>query len=190
MTAAQPPREGPRLYSRPRIVPLAGAVPIGPFSPRRRSFAAAVALAIGLGGASARAEEPGAPAAVPPPKVSLDQLLKLPESVDYRVELRGGATPDEWRRRFRQARQGVEEAESALARSLAALEKESEAGPWKVAPPGLGGLASDPSTDAPSNYPLSLEIKRNRAEVKRAHQALTDLEVEANLAGVPADWRE
>jgi hypothetical protein len=34
-----------------------------------------------------------------------------------------------------------------------------------------------------------MEIKRNRSEVRRAEQALSDLDVEANLAGVPEDWR-
>ena len=34
------------------------------------------------------------------------------------------------------------------------------------------------------------EIKRWRAEKERAEKALADLIVEANLAGVPDEWRE
>jgi hypothetical protein len=190
LTAPRPDAARPRLYSRAHRVPSNGAAPIGSFSPRRRSLAIALALALGLWGGTARAQEPAPPPPAAPPKVSLDQLLKLPESVDYQMERRGGATADEWRKRFRGARQDVEQARSALDGSLAELEKTSESGQWKVAPPGLGGLGADPTTDAPSNYQLSLEIKRNRAELKRAEQALTDLEVEANLAAVPAEWRE
>jgi hypothetical protein len=120
--------------------------------------------------------------------VPLDRLLRLPDSVEYSAELKGGATADAWRKRFREARADLEQARAALDGSLAELEKSSESGAWKVAPPGLpsGGGAE---ADAPSNYQLSLEIKRNRAELRRAEQALSDLEVEANLAGVPEAWR-
>jgi hypothetical protein len=61
-----------------------------------------------------------------------------------------------------------------------------------VAPPGLGNVTNNSTSGedaAPSNYQLSMEIKRQRGEVRRAEQALSDLEVEANLAGVPDDWR-
>jgi hypothetical protein len=32
-------------------------------------------------------------------------------------------------------------------------------------------------------------VKRERAEVQRAQSHLRDLDIEANLAGVPEDWR-
>jgi hypothetical protein len=170
--------------------------PIGSFpSPRppqhgRRCGRLAALLLAGLCLARPAAGQEPAPAPAPAPKVSLDQLLKLPDSIDYGTELKGGATPDEWRKRFREARAALEQAQAALDQSLAQLHESGESGAWKVAPPGLGNLGNASGEDAaPSNYQLSMEIKRNRSEVRRAEQALSDLDVEANLAGVPEDWR-
>ena len=44
--------------------------------------------------------------------------------------------------------------------------------------------------DQPLDYTLSNEKRRNREEVERAERRLTDLEIEANLAGVPPEWLE
>jgi len=121
--------------------------------------------------------------------------MRLPDSVEYTVRRRGNASEDEWRSRFREARQDLEEARAALDRSMKELEEVGGSTPqWKVAPPGIPqaqasptDVAADPGT--PLNYRLSVEIRRHREEIKRAEQALTDLEIEANLAGVPDDWR-
>jgi len=40
------------------------------------------------------------------------------------------------------------------------------------------------------NYELSQRIKHDQREVNAAKKSLLDLEVEANLAGVPEAWRE
>ena len=58
---------------------------------------------------------------------------------------------------------------------------------WKMSAPGLGNASV--SSDAPLDYKLSQTLKRQRAELERAHRRLQDLEVEANLAGVPETWR-
>jgi predicted phage gp36 major capsid-like protein len=129
--------------------------------------------------------------------VELDDLLRLPDSIDYSVESRGGATRDEWRRRFREAQRDLEEAKQTLRHSLDELKELGDQGNWKMSPPGLDQLKGQQSTQpgvtpgnqAPLDYRLSTQIRRNREEVKRAERALRDLEVEANLAGVPEQWR-
>ena len=64
-----------------------------------------------------------------------------------------------------------------------------ETGQWKMAAPGLGDVANSSPTDAPTDYALSQQMRRNKEEVERAERRLQDLKVEANLAGVPPDWR-
>lgn len=146
----------------------------------------AAGLALLLGGLL-----PLAPAlALAQEDVPLDQLLKLPSSspVEGRVERRGGVTRAEWLARFQRAREAVEEAEEALAETRAQLEELSgEKSAWKMSAPGLGN-ASDPG-DQPMDYKLSTQMRRQREELARAERRLQDLEVEANLAGIPPDWR-
>ena len=52
---------------------------------------------------------------------------------------------------------------------------------------------SAPGTTTPENSPLSfklrVEIKRRREEITQAERELRKLEIEADLADVPADWR-
>lgn len=141
----------------------------------------ALVAALGLAAAPAAAEEPTAP-----PAAGLDRLLKLPDTLDYGVERRGGATRSEWRARFAEGEARREQAEAALQKAqdeLAELGGESEA--WTLGPAGMGATSSD----APLSFQLRQEIKRQDAEVVRSKARLSDLQVEANLAGVPADWR-
>ena len=160
----------------------------------------AALLLWGLAGAPARAEDPA-----PPPSVELDDLLRLPDGVvsPYEVDRRGGATRDQWRSRFRAARDDLSQATKALRASLDELDElGAEQGQWKMAPPGMGqiqqqqgpsGSASpdgNQSTGAPLNYGLANSIRGQKQEVQRAERALRDLEVEANLAGVPEEWRQ
>lgn len=142
----------------------------------------------------------------PAPDVSLDDLLKLPSGIGYDVEKRGGAPRDEWQRRFQAVRMDLREAKAALARSLEELDAMGESGNWKMAPPGLGQIMQQQNQNqqtganapagqtgdagAPLNQGLSSDIRRQKDEVKRAERALRDLEVEANLAEVPEDWRK
>jgi hypothetical protein len=126
-----------------------------------------------------------------PPIVDLDQLLVLPDSVKLDPETRGGATKAEWRARFQSAREDLATARAALAKTQAKLEDvASDTSAWKMGAPGLGGADANPTKDAPLDYGLSNEMRRNREEVKRSERRLTELEIEAELAGVPRDWRE
>jgi len=153
-----------------------------------------LALAAGLGpvglaapGSFAQQPAPApAPAAGPRP-VDLDKLMKLPSGLEVDVDKRGGATRSEWRARFREARAESEEARAALQKAQSKLEgaaAESDSA-WRMAPPGANTTA-----ESTERYPLTLEVKRQRAEVERTDRRLRELEIEANLAGVPKDWRE
>jgi hypothetical protein len=165
--------------------------PTGRASLRSLRRAVAIGLAA-LAGASPGLAQPqpraGDPTAPPAGKVDLDQLLQLPDSLDYGVERRGGATRSEWRSRFHEARKGLEEARSSLADAQEALAKRAGSSDgWAMAPPGLPAEAA--GNDA-NTVRLREEVRRQRAEVSRAETRLRDLDVEANLAGIPADWRE
>ncbi len=157
------------------------------YPPRVRFLIQGAALGLAVVAAGPlSAEEPGEPrpAAQQPP--DLERLLRLPNDLDYDVERRGGATRGEWRTRFREGRQELSQARASLERSQRELEGvavESEA--WLLAPPGVTD-----SSEAPLSYRLHQEIKRHRAEVERAQTRLRELEIEAELAGVPKDWRE
>ncbi|HYB12017.1 MAG TPA: hypothetical protein VEG67_01015 [Myxococcota bacterium] len=146
---------------------------------------------VGLRGPSLAPADETAPPPPPPSgtakPVDLERLLKLPASVEYDVEKKGGATKTEWRARFQQARDEVQKARASLDKAEKALETGAEKSPWSVAPPGVQATTQTEST---ANFSLSQEVKHQREEVKRTEKHLRDLEVEANLAGVPPDWRE
>ena len=135
-------------------------------------------------GASAQAgEEP----------VALDKLLKIPSGAAVgrvEAEKRGGRTRRQWQERYRIAHQEIEEAEESLSDTREALEerRSEESGQWKMAAPGIGDATS--TSDAPTDYRISQQLRRDREEVARSDRALQDLDVEANLAGVPEDWRK
>ncbi|HME69586.1 MAG TPA: hypothetical protein VKM54_06925 [Myxococcota bacterium] len=130
---------------------------------------------------------PPPPPSGPAKPVDLERLLKLPSSVEFDVEKKGGATKTEWRARFQQARDEIQKARAGLEKAEKALETGAEKSPWSVAPPGVQATTQNEST---ANFSLTQEVKHQREEVKRTEKHLRDLEVEANLAGVPADWRE
>lgn len=133
-------------------------------------FAPAIALAQGPSGA------PG-----------LDRLLRIPDSVEFSSERKGGATRSEWRERFTDARKGVDDAQVALDKAMADLSKVAGSkSEWQMTPPGL---AAQPSEDSSSSFQLRQAVKRERGELERARARLRELEVEANLAGVPDEWR-
>lgn len=166
---------------------------------RGRALAPAlVALALALpAGAQEGAEDPPAPAPPPadsgadPAPVALDRLLRLPDSVEYDMEERGGATADEWRARFERARSAVVAAREQVEDAQRRLEEEATSeSAWKVAPPGLGGVPGGGGSEAPANYKLSMELRRAKDDHAAARRALRDLTIEANLAGVPESWRE
>ena len=122
--------------------------------------------------------------------VPLDRLLKLPAAPGTTGgETRAGSTRGEWLARFESARQDLEAARAALEATRGQIEdKASDESAWRMGAPGLGGATGN-AADAPLDYKLTQDLRRNREEVERAERQLQDLEVEANLAGVPTEWR-
>jgi hypothetical protein len=158
---------------------------------RKGGVALGVALALGgiLGPGMGRAEDAKstpAPAATPP-AVGMDRLLKLPSEYKPDMETRGGATRAEWRERFQKARGEIDTTKHALESAQTKLEEAAadSSSPWRVSAPGAGTSTGE-STE---RYPLTYEVKRQKEELERAERRLRDLDVEANLAGVPKDWR-
>ena len=124
-----------------------------------------------------------------PPPVQLDRLLKLPSDLRYDTERRGGATRAEWQQRFEDAYQERDAAAVGLAEAQAELQQVSGTeDAWTFTPPGIPGGVGD-SSDKPLSQRLRKEIDRHSADLQRAQARLRDLDVEANLAGVPDAWR-
>lgn len=149
---------------------------------RRAAIAWTAAIACVALASPAPAQEPraGSP--------GLDRLLRLPDSVEFSSELKGGATRSEWRQRFGDARASLAKAEAALAESQGKLAAAAgEKSEWQFSPPGVP--SQQPSEDSSSNFSLREQVRRNRGEVDRAKARLRELNVEANLAGVPEEWR-
>ena len=149
-----------------------------------------LALLLLLAAAPASSQDPGP--ATPEgdsPRVALDQLLKLPSGFDSSVEKRGGFTSGEWRSRFQELRDVLAAEREALELAEADLERVAgTADAWQVGPPipGMSGAASE----APLDFRIRQAINRHRAEIERLERQLRELEVEANLAVVPKDWRQ
>lgn len=157
-----------------------------PLGPARAGWIAWIALiALGPGGA-ARAEDPARDAS--PQPVGLDALLKLPSETPTPTgepEL-GGATRKEWAHRFDRARADLEAAEARLAGAQAELEKLAAGSEsWQVGAPGAQAASAE---TGPLSFGLRQQIRRSREEIEQAERTLTELRIEANLAGVPAEW--
>jgi hypothetical protein len=117
----------------------------------------------------------------------LDQLLKLPNSAEFSTEKKGGATRNEWRQRFHEARTSVKSAEVAVKKAQDQLaEVAGSKDDWQFTPPGL---PAESNADSTSSFQLRQELKRQRGELERSQARLRALSIEANLAGVPEDWR-
>lgn len=167
----------------------------------RGSIWAAVGLAVAMGipcPATAAGDAPESPqgpskaaaepTVAPAPNVGLDQLLRLPDAYDQAGSQRrvGGASADEWRSRFQDADEELAEARRNLNESRRSMEEAStDSSEWQMAAPG-GKANSD-------NSGLSVQgrqrIRRYREELEEAERRRRALEVEADLAGVPAEWR-
>ena len=161
-----------RLATR-RVASLIGTV-------RLLLLAGCVVLGAPAFSADPRAADPGGP--------NLDQLLKLPSSSEYSAEKRGGATRSEWRQRFQEARASLAAAEKALKKAQDDLAQVAGTkDEWQFSPPGLPASTGEDST---ASFQLRQEVKRQRGELERSRVRLRDLEVEANLDGVPDDWRD
>ena len=55
--------------------------------------------------------------------------------------------------------------------------------------PGLGGIDQNTAGESPTDPSKSRKIRNTREEVARTERVLAELDVEANLANVPMDWR-
>ncbi|MEZ4330171.1 MAG: hypothetical protein R3F35_00315 [Myxococcota bacterium] len=120
----------------------------------------------------------------------LDDLLRLPNGFETQTAERpvAGASEDEWRRRFTRAERSIIEARERLAdtkRELDGMAETGGASQWSVAPPG----ASAQQSTSPLSFKLRQELQRNREDLETAEKALRELRIEADLAGVPAEWR-
>ncbi len=131
-------------------------------------------------------ETPAEAAPSTEPEVELNRLLKLPDSYATPSEKRGGASRDEWKRRYARIRADHENAEAARDQAQRGLEAAaSDSGQWSVAAPG-----GSPNENSPLSYGLRQEIRRQREAVEASAKALRQLDIEADLAGIPEAWRE
>jgi hypothetical protein len=118
--------------------------------------------------------------------VELERLLQLPDGFGADVQTRGGATAGKWRARFQRVREEIDTARSELAQVEQQLDSASKSSSaWQVSAPG-----SDSPETSPLSFRLRQQVKDQRAEIVASERRLRALEVEADLAQVPSDWRE
>jgi hypothetical protein len=153
---------------------------------RTAGLAAFWIVLAGAGGAFADdAAPPDKPAAAEQP-AELDRLLTLPGGQTYGVDRKGGLSRGEWRSRFTEIQDALAKEQKALKEAEGRMDEVAgSSSNWQMAPvPGM-----QPSPDAPLDYQLRVEIRRHKSEIERLEHKLKELEIEANLAGVPAEWR-
>lgn len=163
-------------------------VGFGRFAPWVERLRVLVTLAAALVAAPGWAQGSDAGSGGTPPVVSLDKLLTLPGSSTYNIERKAGASAVEWRERFAERRKLLEEEKDTLEKDEEELAEVAGAkSAWKFTAPGMGGAAVGDTT---YHYELRTKVQRSRAKVKQLERELRELEVEANLADVPEDWRK
>ncbi len=118
----------------------------------------------------------------------LDQLLTLPVDRTYTVDRRGGMTQGEWRARFAAIRDDIGEEQAALEAAEQRMDAAAEGGQWQVAPPIPGQTGAAPG-ETTLDFKTRQEIRRHRSEIERLERRLREVEIEANLAAVPDEWR-
>ncbi len=112
--------------------------------------------------------------------------MRIPRTTSVETVRHGGATRSEWQARFAEAQENLDQARAALAAARTELEElAGDQGNWQMAAPGMPQGTSE---NSPLSYRLLHEIRRQREEVARFERRLRDLQIEANLAGVPDEW--
>jgi hypothetical protein len=162
-------------------------------SSRRRPAAwVGTAILVTFAG-SAAADDPEktapapAPANEPAPPVAYDALFRLPSDSHARPSEGAALDRKRWEERFAEVRGDLDGARAQLAKAQSDLESIAhKTDSWQMAAPG----AQPTAENSPVSYKLRQDIRRYREEVDHAERRLRDLEVEASLAGVPADWRQ
>ena len=128
-----------------------------------------------------------APVVEPAPGVGLDRLLQLPSSMSFDTQERSGEGAAAWRQRFRERHQAVEDARAEVARIKLELDEAAgggAGGQWQIAPPGANNTET-----TPVSFKLREELRVSRVELESAERSLRELEIEADLASVPPEWR-
>ena len=126
-------------------------------------------------------------AALPPPTVDLDRLLRLPRSYQASTNRHGGGTAASWRTRFLESSAAAEEVRQTLAAAQAQLENAAAtSSQWQLGAPGLGSPDAEHAT---VSYKLRSQIRQLRDDVVTAEKSHQELMIEADLAGVPQSWR-
>ncbi len=120
----------------------------------------------------------------------LDALLHLPRNfVSQEPRSVAGAGESVWRKRFEKADLDWTEATARLADTKRELEGVAEKGGgtrWSMAAPG-GGDAT--SSSSPLSFRLRQQLRGDRERVTVTERAKRELQIEADLAGVPQRWR-
>ena len=123
----------------------------------------------------------------PPPTVNLDRLLRLPTAYYDGANRYGGAGPSEWRTRFAEARAAIERARRELAETQEQLgHTAADSSQWQMGAPGLGNPDPEHST---VSHKLRSQVRTLREGMVAAERQLKDLDIEADLVGVPQPWR-
>ena len=126
-----------------------------------------------------------APEAVP--NVGLDSLLKLPSTWQGKEEKRQGLTAGEWRGRFAeldQERESVQGEIDEARRELDGMAGEGGSGPWQMGAPG-----SNNTEVTPMSFKHRELIRDGKEQLEAIRRKVRALNIEADMAGVPARWR-
>ena len=120
------------------------------------------------------------------PDVGLEKLLRLPDSYKAHSASKRGVGKEEWQSRFQKIRDDRSEAEGALGKAQIELDGMAKGkSDWSMS--AIGGASSETS---PVSYRLRQEIRRQNSAIEQADRQIRDLGIEADLAGVPQDWRD
>ncbi|MAJ61204.1 MAG: hypothetical protein CBC48_15300 [bacterium TMED88] len=138
---------------------------------------------------SAETSKSSAPSASPlDASVELDQLLRLPSSMDFEQQERNGITAEAWKARFRESSAEIRAAQADIAKTkeeLDGMSGQAGSGQWQMAPPG----ASSNTDVTPLSFRLREQLREQRVALEAVETKYRDLEIQADLAGVPDSWR-